>query len=289
VSAYATVGVGLDTTGPAGGGTFRTPSGRGNMATPSGRFSPPRNAAGRPSGGGRGPGGMVQCKAGVEANLLQLQGSCDTPVGTFGASARAVGAQAECGCTGCFAEAYWAKAGVDYTTPPIGGCGFKVSATVGAEVMAGVGVGAGTQGDFGGRATLGPVGVKAGINIEEFDTGAMADCAIAAVEAIGDAAVATGEFLYDVGATVVNGIGDGLSAAGDFLSDVGGGIVSGIGSLFGGGGGGGGIFGGLFGGGGSSSPGSNVVRVAPTNPGQPGGGQSSVTDRGSNVGFDRGN
>lgn len=222
-SAYATAGLGVDTTGPAGGGTYR-----GTQPAPSGRFNPPKKN-GKANGGGVGPGGLVQCKAGVEVNAISLQGSCDTPIGTIGANVKGVGAQAECGCTGCFAEAYWAKAGVDYTTPAIGGCGFKASATAGAEVMAGVAAGASTQGTVGGKVKLGPVGVNLSLNVEEFDTGKMAEC-------IGDAAkavVATAGKALEVGKNVVNSIGTGLSNAKDAVGS---------------------FFGGLFGGGSKNNP-----------------------------------
>lgn len=212
-SAYANVSLGPDTTGPAGGSTYR-----GTQPAPSGRFNPPAKN-GRFNGGGVGPAGLVQCKAGVEVNAISLQGKCETPVGTFGGSVKGVGAQAECGCTGCFAEAYWAKAGVDYTTPTVGGCGVKVSATVGAEVMAGVAAGAGTQGTVGGKVKLGPVGVNASLNVEEFDPGALGDCIVNAGKAIADTAVAIGNKAYDVGATVVNAVGDGLNAAGNTIAN----------------------------------------------------------------------
>lgn len=212
VEAYAQVGLGVSTTGPAGGGTYR-----GTQPAPSGRFSPP-SKNGRANGGGAGPGGLVQCSAGVEVSAISLQGSCDTPVGTIAGSVKGVGAQAECGCTGCFAEAYWAKAGVDYTTPAIGGCGFKASVTAGAEVMAGVAAGAGVQGTVGAKVKLGPVGVKLGLNVEEFDPAKMGECLTDAAKAVGRTAVAIGEGAYNAGKAVVGFVGDTASAIGNSVA-----------------------------------------------------------------------
>lgn len=211
-SAYATAGAGIDTTGPAGGSTYR-----GTQPAPSGRYNSPVSG-GKVNGGGVGRNGLVSCKAGVEVNAISLQGSCDTPIGTIGANVKGLGAQAECGCTGCFAEAYWAKAGVDYTTPAIGGCGFKASVTAGAEVMAGVAAGAGTQGTVGANVKLGPVGVKLGLNVEEFDPGKMGECLVDAGRAIANTAVAIGEGAYDAGKAVVNFVGDTASTIGSGIA-----------------------------------------------------------------------
>ena len=228
--AYAQAGVGIDTTGPAGGSTYR-----GTQPAPSGRYNSPVGSNGRVNGGGVGTNGLVSCKAGVEVSAISLQGSCDTPVGTIAGSVKGVGAQAECGCTGCFAEAYWAKAGVDYTTPAIGGCGFKASVTAGAEVMAGVAAGAGVEGDVGANVKLGPVGVKLGLNIEEFDPGKMGDCLVDAGRAIANTAVAIGEGAYDAGRAVVNFVGDTASSIGSGIASGARSVGCFVGGLFGGG------------------------------------------------------
>lgn len=228
-TAYANASLGVDTTGPAGGSTYR-----GTQPAPSGSVNAPsRN--GRANGGGVGPGGMVQCKAGVEVNAITLQGSCDTPIGTISGNVKGLGAQAECGCTGCFAEAYWAKAGAEYTTPAIGGCGLKVSGTAGAEVMAGVAIGAEAKGTVGGRVKVGPVGVTLALNVEEFDPGKMGECIADAARAVADTAVAVATRAYEVGATVVNAVGDGLNAAGNAIGSGARAVGNFFGGLFGGG------------------------------------------------------
>lgn len=205
--------------------------------------------------------GGVSCTLSAEASLVSVEGECKTPVGTFGASAQGVGAEASCGCDGCEAAAYWAKVEGSYTTPSIGGCGIKASATVTGGAMAGAGIGAKKVGDAGGGITLGPFEVGAGLNIDEFDPGATVGCITDALEAVGDGFVAIGNGLVDIGGSILGGLGDlGGSVLGG-LGDLGGGLMDGLGSLGGGlfgGGGGGGLFGGLFGGG------SNVDRDATT-------------------------
>ena len=239
VSAEASVGVGLDP-------FFEREYGPG--------ATNPKPDAKSPGGPG-----AISCTLSAEASLISIEGECKTPVGTFGASAQGVGAEASCGCDGCVAEAYWAKAEGSYTTPSIGGCGIKGSVTVTGGVMAGVGVGAERVGDAGGGITLGPFEVGAGVNIDEFNLGEAAGCIGDAAVAIGNAAVAVGEGIVDIGSSIIGGIGDVGSSIIGGIGDLGGGIIDGIGGLFGGGGGGGGgLFGGLFGGG------DNSPRNAPT-------------------------
>lgn len=219
VSAEASLGVGLD------------PFFQGEYGP--GASNPPK----APKTGVDGPGSL-SCTLSAEASLVSIEGECKTPVGTFGASAKGVGAEASCGCDGCKAEAYWAKASGSYTTPAIGGCGISGKVKVEGGVMAGVGAGAKKVGDAGGGITLGPVEVGIGVQDVEFNLGETADCLINAGKAVVDTAVKIGEGIVDIGSSIIGGIGD-----------IGGGIIDGIGGLFGGGGGGG-LLGGLFGGGG---------------------------------------
>lgn len=250
-------------------------------------------ASNPPGEGGIGP----SCTLSAEASLVSIEGECKTPVGTFGANAQGVGAEASCGCDGCEASAYWAKAEGSYTTPSIGGCGIKGSVTVTGGAMAGVGIGAEKVGDAGGGITVGPVKIGAGVNIDELDLGATADCIADAAAAVADTAVAIGEGIVDIGGDILGGIGDGLGAIGDGLGglasgigglfgggDDGGGILGGIGGFFGGGGDGGGILGGiggLFGGGG----GSNVDRADATTPVAIEGGRGTSTPTADGAGM----
>lgn len=183
----------------------------------------------KPTGaGGAGAGGAVQCNASVEANLVSVEATCKTAIGTIKPSVKGPGGSAGCSCgTGCSAELYWAKAGVEYTTPAVGGCGIKVSATVGAEVMAGVAAGAEKVGTVGGKVKVGPVGVTAGINVEEFDAGKAADCVVDALEDVGEAVVAVADRAAEIGTSVVNGIADAGSAVAEGVSNFFGGLFGG--------------------------------------------------------------
>lgn len=266
VSAEASLGVGLS---PMYEGEFG----------PGASNPPPASKA-----GSSGPGSL-SCTLSAEASLVSIEGECKTPVGTFGASAQGVGAEASCGCDGCKAEAYWAKASGSYTTPAIGGCGISGKVKVEGGVMAGVGAGVKKVGDAGGGVTIGPVEVGIGVEDIEFNLGETADCLANAAAAIADTAVAIGNGIVDIGSSIIGGIGD-----------IGGGIVDGIGGLFGGGGdaissiasgigglfgggGGGGLLGGLFGGGNNSDRNDSTTAMAPgapnaampTVPGQAGG------------------
>ena len=197
--------------------------------------------------GGLGAGGLVQCNASIEANLVSVTAECQTAIGTIKPSVKGPGGSAGCSCSqGCSAEIYWAKAGIEYTTPAVGGCGIQVSGTVGAEVMAGVAAGAERVGTVGGRVALGPVGVTAGVNVEEFDLGKTADCIMDAAEAVADAASDVARAAADVGEAVVSGIADAGQAIGSGIADAGEAIGSGIASAAESVGG---FFGGLFGGG----------------------------------------
>lgn len=188
-------------------------------------------SAGAGALGGVGKGGVVQCNVGVEAMAVSVSAECKTAIGTIAPSASGLGADAGCNCgSGCKAEAYWAKAGIDYTTPAVGGCGIKVSATVGAEVMAGVAAGVEKVGTAGAGVELGPVGLKAGVNVEELNLGKTADCVVDAAKKVGEVAANIGRGALNAAANVGQKIG--------------------------------GFFGGLFGGGDDS--GTNVPRNAKT-------------------------
>lgn len=214
----------------------------------------------------RGPGAdrsvsaLPECNLSAEANLVSVSAECETAVGTFEPTVKGPGAQAGCTCDGCEAGAYWVWGELTYTTPSVGGCGIKVSAEASVEGGVGAKAGAGRQGDVGARATLGPVGLGAGINIDEFDPGATADCVTDAARAVGGAvadgaqavggAIADGaQSVYDGAGRVVEGIENAADAAAesvsnaagrvaDGLTSLGGDLVDGIGGLFGGGGGG---------------------------------------------------
>lgn len=195
-------------------------------------------------GGGIGAGGLVQCNASVEANLVSVEATCKTAIGTIKPSVKGPGGSAGCSCArGCTAELYWAKAGIEYTTPAIGGCGIKASATVGAEVMAGVAAGAEKVGTVGGKVKLGPVGVTAGVNIEEFDVGKMGECVAKAAQAVADTAVAIANKAVNVGKNVLSSI-----------SNAGKNTVSAVSNFFGG----------LFGGGKKSTPTPPATGTIPT-------------------------
>ena len=167
----------------------------------------------------------MQCNASVQANLVSVEATCKTAIGTIKPSVAGPGGSAGCSCSrGCSAELYWAKAGIEYTTPAVGGCGIKASATVGGEVMAGVAAGAEKVGTVGGKVKLGPVGVTAGVNIEEFDVGKMGECVTKAAKAVADTAVAIANKAASVGKNVLNGIANAgkntVSAVGNFFGGI---------------------------------------------------------------------
>ncbi|HVO30962.1 MAG TPA: hypothetical protein VMV18_09505 [bacterium] len=168
-------------------------------------------------------GGMIDCSASVSANLVEVGAECKTAVGTFKPTVDGVGAKGECDCTGCEASAYLVWGSMDYDSPSIGGCGLKASFH--GSLEGGVGVKAaagGAKKGVGARLALGPVGFSAGVSVDEFDPGAMADCAGKALKAVGTFAVDAGKKVGDLAVSTFNNVKDGLGS-----------VVNGAGNLLG--------------------------------------------------------
>ena len=68
-------------------------------------------------------GGLVQCNASVETNLVSVSALCKTAVGSIVPSVRNSRSSAGCSCArGCTPELLWAKSGIEFATAGVGRC-----------------------------------------------------------------------------------------------------------------------------------------------------------------------